>query len=271
LRSAGGGEARIRAGVEAMTKLKLQISVPFFLLLHTCLIAQNKYPLQIHPVDKDFAFIISGLGIKTDFNSRNDCISYLDQLPAYLQAKGYVTASLDSTLFDSAYARVVLYVGSRYEWANLDARQIDPSVLQAVGWRDKVFSDKPMDFSQVKQWQEKILNYMENSGHPFAKVYLDSLQMDSEKVSAQLKLDKGPSYKIDSIRILGSVKIANDFLQRYLDIPNGSLFSREKLLRISKRIRELPYVEEEYPAKLIWLGTGSVLEMYLKQKRIFTQ
>jgi outer membrane protein assembly factor BamA len=267
LRSAGGGEARIRAGVEAMTKLKLQISVPFFLLLHTCLIAQNKYPLQIHPVDKDSAFIISNLGIKTDFNSRNDCISYLDQLPAYLQAKGYVTASLDSTLFDSAYARVVLYVGSRYEWANLDARQIDPSVLQAVGWRDKVFSDKPMDFSQVKQWQEKILNYMENSGHPFAKVYLDSLQMDSEKVSAQLKLDKGPSYKIDSIRILGSVKIANDFLQRYLDIPNGSLFSREKLLRISKRIRELPYVEEEYPAKLIWLGTGSVLEMYLKQKK----
>jgi hypothetical protein len=32
-------------------------------------------------------------------------------------------------------------------------------------------------------------------------------------------------------------------------------------------MRELPYVEEEYPAKLIWLGTGSTLEMYLKQKR----
>lgn len=250
-----------------MTKLKLQISVPFFLLLHTCLIAQGKYPLQIRSIDKDSSFIISGLGVKTDFDTRNDCVSYIDQLPAYLQAKGYVTASLDSILFDTAYAKVVLYVGSRYEWANVDTRQIDPSVLQAVGWRDKVFSDKPMDFSQVKQWQEKILSYMENSGHPFAKVYLDSLQMDNEKVSAQLKLDKGPSYKIDSIRILGSVKIANDFLQRYLDIPNGSLFSREKLLRISKRIRELPYVEEEYPAKLIWLGTGSVLEMYLKQKK----
>lgn len=250
-----------------MTKLKLQISVPFFLLLHICSIAQSKYPLQIRSVDKDSAFISSGLGIKTDFDSRNDCVSYIDQLPAYLQAKGYVTASLDSIHFDSAYAKVVLYVGSRYEWANLDVKRIDPSILQAVGWRDKVFSDKPMDFSQVKQWQEKILSYMENSGHPFAKVYLDSLQMESEKVSAQLKLEKGPSYKIDSIRILGSVKIANDFLQRYLDIPNGSLFSREKLLRISKRIRELPYVEEEYPAKLIWLGTGSVLEMYLKQKK----
>ena len=85
-----------------------------------------------------------------------------------------------------------------------------------------------MDFSQVQQWQEKILNYMENSGHPFAKVYLDSLLLDKEKVWAQLKLEKGPSYKIDSIRILGNVKIDNNFLQRYLDIQNGSLFSQGK-------------------------------------------
>jgi hypothetical protein len=34
---------------------------------------------------------------------------------------------------------------------------------------------------------------MENSGHPFAKVYLDSLQIENEKVWAQLKLEKGPA------------------------------------------------------------------------------
>ncbi len=53
-------------------------------------------------------------------------------------------------------------------------------------------------------------------------------------------------------------KFHNEFLQRYLDIRNGSLFNKEKLLRVSKRMRELTYVEEEYPAKLVWLGTGSV-------------
>ena len=77
--------------------------------------------------------------------------------------------------YDSAFARIVLFIGDKYEWAQLDAKQIDPSVLQAIGWREKMFTDKPMDFSQVQQWQEKILNYLENNGHPFAKVYLDSL------------------------------------------------------------------------------------------------
>ena len=207
---------RTRVRDEVMTKLRLQILVPVFLLLSVHSVAQSNFPLHISSIDKDSTFIISNLGLQTAFANRNDCVNYINQLPAFLQAKGYVTASFDSIVYDSAFAKVVVYIGDRYEWAQLDTKQIDPSILQAIGWRDKVFTDKPMDFSQVQQWQEKILNYMENSGHPFAKVYLDSLQMDKEKVWAQLKLDKGPSYKIDSIRILGNVKIANNFLQRYL-------------------------------------------------------
>ena len=250
-----------------MSKLRLQIWVILFLLINLSLEAQNEYPLYIRTIDRDSAFAVANLGLRTTFNSRNECSNYINQIPANLQAKGFVTASLDSIVYDSASARVVLFVGNKYEWALLETKQIDPSVLQAVGWSDKTFSDEPMDFLKVQQWQEKILTFMENSGHPFAKVYLDSLQIENEKVWAQLKLEKGPAYKIDSIRILGSARISNDFLQRYLDIRNGSLFSREKLLRISRRMRELSYVEEEYPAKLIWLGTGSTLEMYLKPKR----
>jgi outer membrane protein assembly factor BamA len=250
-----------------MTKLRRQISVLLFLLIGNNVIGQTNYLLHIRSIDKDSVFISSGLDLKTAFLTRNECVSYINQLPAYLQAKGYVTASLDSIHYDSAFARIVLYTGDKYEWTQLDASQIDPSVLQAIGWRDKVFAGKPMDFSQVQQWQEKILGYMENNGYPFSKVYLDSLQLDNEKIWAQLKLEKGPSYKIDSIRVFGDVKIANEFLQRYLDIRNGSLFNKEKLLRVSRRMRELAYVEEEYPSKLVWLGTGSTLEMYLKPRR----
>lgn len=250
-----------------MTKLRLQISVLVFLLICITAAGQNNYPLHIRSIDKDSAFLVLDLGVKTAFTYRNDCINYINQLPAYLQAKGYVTAALDSIRYDSAFASIVLYVGDRYAWAQLDASRLDASMLQAIGWRDKLFTGKPMDFLAVKQWQDKILNYMENSGHPFAKVYLDSLRLDSQKVSAQLRLDQGPSYKIDSIRVVGDVKIDNRFLQRYLDIHNGSLFNKEKLLGISSRMRELTYVEEQYPSKLVWLGTGSTLEMYLRRKR----
>jgi outer membrane protein assembly factor BamA len=250
-----------------MTKLRLQISILVFLLLPVQLFAQNNYRLYIRSVDKDSAFLINYAGIPAGFTNRITCTQYINQLPGFFQSKGYVTASLDSVRYDSSFAKVVLFVGDIYKWAHIDASQVDIPLLQEIGWREKMFSEKPMDFAEIQLWQERILNYLENNGHPFAKVYLDSLQLDNEKVRAKLKVDKGPLYKIDSIRVFGNAKISNDYLQRYLDIRNGSTFSKEKLLRISKRMKELTYVEEEHPSKLIWLGSGSILEMYLKQKR----
>jgi outer membrane protein assembly factor BamA len=249
-----------------MTRLRLQISVVVVLLLYNQLSAQN-YNLNIRGVDKDSAFIAGQLEIQTSFATRFDCMAYVNELPVILRSKGYITSSLDSVNYDSVSARVVLFVGEVYKWAQLDASGIDESILENVGWRERMFKDRPMDFTQVQLWQDRILTYLENNGHPFAKVYLDSLQMDKEKVWAKLKVNPGPLYKIDSIRVHGNAKISNEYLQRYLDIKNGSNFSKEKLIRISKRMKELTYVEEEHPSRLIWLGTGSILEMFLKQKR----
>ncbi len=249
-----------------MTKLRLQISILVFLFVPALLLAQNKYALYINCVDKDSTFA-ANTGISTSFNTKIACTQYINQLPGFLRSKGYVTASLDSIRYDSAFARVVLFAGNVYKWAQIDVSQIDSSLLQSVGWRAGVFDDKPMNFEEVRLWEDRILNYLENNGYPFAKVYLDSLQLDNEQVWAKLKVNKGPQYKIDSIRVYGDAKISNDYLQRYLDIRNGSIFSKEKLLRISRRMKELTYLEEEHPAKLIWLGSGSILEMYLKQKK----
>jgi outer membrane protein assembly factor BamA len=249
-----------------MTKLRLAISILAFLLsMQVC--GQTNYNLLIRCVDRDAAFLNETAGIPSSFSTRAACIEYVNQLPRNLQLKGYVTASLDSISFDSASAKLVLFVGDIYRWAQIDASMVDASLLQTVGWREKMFNDKPMDFAEVQIWQNRILNNLENNGHPFAKVYLDSVQLEDEKVSARLRVEKGPRYKIDSIRVYGNARISNDYLQRYLDIRNGSTFSKQKLLRISKRMSELTYVEEEHPAKLIWLGSGSILEMYLKQRR----
>ncbi|MBC7947863.1 MAG: BamA/TamA family outer membrane protein [Chitinophagaceae bacterium] len=247
--------------------MRLQISVVVLVLLHIHATAQPEYVLSTRSPDKDSTFLVNTLGIPASFTDRSACVEYLNKLPGLLQARGYVTASLDTIHYDSASAKVVLYVGDKYHWTGIDARQIDGDLLQAVGWRDRMFQNRPMDFLQVQVWQDRILNYLENNGHPFARVYLDSFQLAEEKVSAQLKVNKGPLYRIDSIRIHGTGKISNEYLQRYLDIRNGSIFSKEKLLRISRRMKELAYVEEEHPAKLVWLGSGSILEMYLKQKR----
>jgi outer membrane protein assembly factor BamA len=229
--------------------------------------AQQVYRLYTTCVDKDSVFLNSEVGLQVEFTTRLACIDYVNKLPSLLQTKGFVTASLDSVFFDTTSAKAVLYLGQRYKWVSINTVNADPQVLALSGWNEKLFANKAINFDQVRSFEERMLEHLENNGYPFAKVFLDSIDLAEDSVSASLKIEKGPLYKIDSLRIYGNAKISNSFLQRYLDIPNGSIYNRAKLLRISKKIQELSFVEEEQPSNMSLLGTGSVLNLYLKQRR----
>jgi outer membrane protein assembly factor BamA len=227
-----------------------------------------QYPLHIRPVDKDSLFTLKKLGAPASFSSRAACTEYIYRIPSLLQARGFMTASVDSIRYDSSGAIIRLYLGPAYRWAHIDTRRIDPPLLAAVGWNDKSFSGHSLDFRQFQGRQQAMLDYLENNGYPFAKINLDSIVLkDSSEMSAILKIDKGPFYKIDSIRVYGTAKISVDFLRNYLGLPNGVIYRREKLEAISKKILELPYVQEQRPWNLTMLATGSVVNLYLKPKK----
>ena len=252
---------------------KIQSHLPAAMLFFVIILSQNisfgqsAYFLNAKCVDKTPEFLKNEIGLQTEFSTRPACVDYVNKLLPLLQAKGFVAASLDSIFFDTTSANIVIYLGQQYKWAHINTVAADQQVLAVSGWNEKLFADKPINFDQLKSLQENMLVYLENNGYPFGKVFLDSINLIEDSVSANLVIDKGPLYKIDSIRVYGSAKISNDFLQRYLEIPNGSIYNRQKLLGISKKIRELSFVEEEQPSNMSLLGTGSVLNLYLKTRR----
>lgn len=240
----------------------------FWFLLLSPFTGWTQYPLHILSPDKDSLFIHGKLGVPASFRTREVCTEYIFNLLPLLQAKGYMTASVDSIDVENDGASIRLFVGNTYRWASIDTRHIEPALLSAVAWNEKTFSHKPLDFHQFQARQQQLLDYLENNGYPFAKISLDSVGIkDSSEVSAVLKIDKGPLYKIDSIRVYGSAKISGEFLQRYLNLPNGSIYRRERLEAISKKILELPYVQEQEPWNITMLAEGSVINLYLKPKR----
>ena len=227
-----------------------------------------QYLLHVIPVDKDSVFVHTKLGIPSSFKTREACTEYIYALVSLLQGKGYVTASVDTVLYGPKSASMRLYVGAIWRWANIDTRRVDPTLLAAVAWNPKAFAHKPLDLRQYQYRQQLLLDYMENNGYPFAKVSLDSVVLrDQGEIFAVLKIDKGPLYKIDSIRVYGTAKISNQFLQRYLNIPNGCLYRKDRLKAISKKLLELPYVQEQQPWSITMLGEGSVVNLYLKPKK----
>ncbi|HEX4956733.1 MAG TPA: BamA/TamA family outer membrane protein [Lacibacter sp.] len=246
--------------------LKYIKSIILLLLLNASSVtAQTKYLLHYHLVDTSLE--ISKLGLLQEFTTKGNCSEYIFQLPKLLQKKGFIAASVDSLMMDAEAATVWLYIGKTFKWSSLTADSIPQDWLNAAGYREKNFTNQVVNMQQVYQMQERLLTKMENTGYPFAKVYLDSFRMAEEGMSAVLKVNKGPLYKIDSIRVYGNVKISNEFLQRYLELPNGAIYQKQKLMNISNRLLQLPYLTEEQRWNLNLLGTGSILNLYLKEKK----
>ncbi len=223
--------------------------------------------LQVQLVGKDSGFNVATLQLQQTFDNVLQCTAYINNLPNLLSAKGYPAASVDSVWQDTASATIQLYLGKQYKWIKLLPDSIDQKAIDQSGYLSKNFSNKLFSMPQLQGIQNKILNYYENNGYPFAQVFLDSIHLDEEKINALLKVKKGYLYLIDSIRIFGKAKISKNFLSRYLGIYDGSIYNKEQLDQVSKKILELPYVRETQSGNIVMLGGGSILNLYLAPKK----
>lgn len=246
-----------------------------FILISNCLFSSfafsqsttGSYHLNINYADKDKPFEPQPLKLQTTFTDKNSCNAYINGLPALLGTKGYPTASVDSIVMQERSATIRLFLGKQYHWIKLIPNGIDSRAIAESGFMEKNFAGKLLNMQQLQTIQQRMLNFYEKNGHPFAEVFLDSIRLDDDRMEALLVSRQGPVYHIDSIRIIGKGQISKKFLQHYLGIPDGSLYNREKLDQVGKRILDLPYVQEMQPSDLTMLRNGAILNLYLAPKR----
>ena len=257
-----------------MYKVALKYSIRWLgplILMYMVLVAScyGQHTYQVHYVlqGKDSSQKLEPLGIESKFNGREAARVYLNALQSSLVKKGYPAASVDSVFYDSTSARVDLYLGQKYRWVQIQTDSVDQGLLDAVGWSEREFRNKPMDFAKLESRQQAILTYYENNGYPFAEVYLKDVSIEGDLIHARLAIQKGPLYRIDSIRVFGKARVSKLFLQHYLGIPNGSLYDHRKLETIKARVDQLPYVKQVKSWDVSMLGTGSILNLYLQPKK----
>jgi outer membrane protein assembly factor BamA len=204
--------------------------------------------------------------LQSQFNNTQQAKAYIVKLPNYMRSKGFIAASVDSVLYKKDTAVVQLYFGTYYTWANINVSSIPFETLLVNGW-DLNAQRGVFSFDKIVTIQNKLLQYYQEKGYPFAKIALDSVQINNDTISANLKVDTGFSYKIDSIRVLGKAKISNSFLQKYLLIKNNSRYKKSALDNITRRLNQLPYVEQQFPYDLTMLTASAVVNLYLKPKK----
>lgn len=229
--------------------------------------SQN-FHLLVKPVDSASYHTIKELRIKKDFVSKLICINYIKQIPDLLQSIGYLSASIDNIeSTDSSTMIIHLFLGEQYKWKQLTINEKDRPLLNQLGISIGVYDNQVFNQQRIKQLQQKLLDYFENNGYPFARISFASIKMEGTEVSAILKIDKGIPYRMDSLITHGNGKISKNFLYHYLNLSGKCFYSEENLQHINQRLLELPYLQQSRPWNLNMLASSYWLNLYLQTKR----
>jgi len=210
---------------------------------------------------------ILNTGIETNFNAINSAENYVNKLPDYLFNKGFPGASVDSIIKTDSSIVVFLFTGPLCKIVNLKIAEAQKEWTQGTGLYLKNNKISNIEFYQFLKLRDKIINFYENHGYPFAAIGLDSAKWENDNLTEMLNVEKGFYYKIDSISVSGNVGIKNEFLQRYLGINNKSEFNKGLLSQVDKKISELNFITQLQPSTVTMLGTGAILNLYLKSKK----
>ena len=189
------------------------------------------------------------------------------QLLLELRNVAYWAASIDRIHWGDSVVVGDLYRGARYEWLELGRGNVEEAFLDGIGFRDRLYQDKVFQHREVLRLQEALLNYAEDHGYPFAVVGLDSLQIGPDRIRAQLRLDKGPRNLVEGIERFGETKISDYYLENYLGLREGTVYSEARIKRIRNRIQELPFLREQRDATVTFRGQNAKVNLFLERQK----
>lgn len=183
-----------------------------------------------------------------------------------LSLRSFLTNSVDSIIVDSSNFVAYFHLGRQYKWTSLRTQTIDEGVLSKIGFRDKLYNNKPFNQKQLHNFYEKVIAFYENNGYPFASIRLDSVVVENNTLSGLVHIEKNNLYKIDSVIIKGTATVSDQYIKNYIRIKENDLYNESAVRKMSTRIKELPFVAEVQPPKIYFNEKNAKIVMLLKKK-----
>lgn len=185
----------------------------------------------------------------------------------FLQGKGYLEASCDTCYARGDTSHCPITVGREYRWARLRTHGIPQEWASEVGLREKSYLDQPLAPRQLANTIRALLVRSENSGHPFARVWLDSLRHAQEGLYAVLRADRGRLVAYDSVVVRGTVRTSMRFLQASIGIRPGDPYNEAVLNAVETRLKELPFVTQKQRPYVQFAPESTKLFLFLDAKK----
>jgi len=231
------------------------------------IVAQKPLQLKVEAFDATIEELDEKLTYETNPIDSLTVVEQLQSIILQLHGQAYLEASIDSLNQSDSLVTAYLHLGREYEWAALRNGNVDEAFLSQVGFRERLYRKKLFYYTDVLELQESLLSYAENNGYPFAAVWLDSIEINDGVVSAQLMMNKSKLVIMDGINVIGEANISKKYLENYLGIKEGTLYSKARVKKVKPRLKELAFVRELQNATVTFRGDRAVTNLFLEKQK----
>ena len=178
--------------------------------------------------------------------------------------QGYLSFSVDSVIEEEHSINVYLFSGTQYEKEAIFIPEEEKRLIKQANADNYIKSGK-LAIHNFSPLSKKTLGYFENNGFPFTEIYLDSINLNSQQVSATLRIDRHQFIVFDSIVVRGEAKIAQSFLYPYLGLRRKKPYNEKIIKQIPARMSELPFVSEVHPSGIEFVDDKAFLYLFLNK------
>lgn len=238
------------------------------LLLSAQVLAQNNtLQIQITSVNEEEENILKKIKFKKQVADLKEAQSQLQRILFALYDKGYIVSSFDSIKEVGKQIQVFFTLGEKYEWIQLREGNADKQLINHINFKEKIYYNRPFSYKELSTLMNKMLDELENNGHPFASVRLDSIEIINHKISAALQIEKNQFFVYDTITIRGNARISKYYLYNYLGIKKGGIYNENTIKKIDSRLRQIVFLNLDRPTEIVFSNETAKPILNLSNRR----
>jgi hemolysin activation/secretion protein len=183
-----------------------------------------------------------------------------------LKFLGYFDVDIKSYQFKNDTLKVRVTLGKQYDGLKLENGNIPDHLVEELSLKDQFKKDKPIGFNNLNRLYQRILGYYEDNGYPFVSLYIDSLVSVSDVYQAKLFVSPNRNIKLDTIRLVGSAKLNQSFLNSYLGLKTSQNYNQSKVSLIDRRLKDLSYLTVVKPSEVVFGGENATINVFIDKQ-----
>ncbi len=205
----------------------------------------------------------------SDFNLNESRLELLDSLALYHKKSDFYKKAIQNNtpFFKWEQFRIhdSLVIVFPSELMKMPALELQPDSAYQF-WQMYARLGNPIATDYTLKTQ-KMLEYLENNGYPFASIQLDHLNWKRDTLQAVVTLSAGPFVSIDSIVIKGESKLLNGAMVHQLGLKKGVPYGESLIKKLQSDINALPYVNSVRAPAMLFSKEKNILYLYLEPQK----